>query len=63
METLIQTMPGYRLNEYMLVLSPHEELRKKILGVKKDFSEKYQMSAGDLGQSPICCWPGSPSLK
>ncbi len=35
-------MPGYRLNEYMLVLSPHEELRKKIPGVKKEFAEKYK---------------------
>ena len=42
MDTLIQTMPGYRLNEYMLVLSPHEELRKKIQGVKKEFAEKYK---------------------
>jgi len=35
-------MPGYRLNEYMLVLSPHEELRKKILGIKREFAEKYK---------------------
>jgi len=35
-------MPGYRLTEYMLVLSPHEELRKKIQGVKKDFAEKFK---------------------
>ena len=42
MDTLIQTMPGYRLNEYMLVLSPHEELRKKIQGVKKEFAERYK---------------------
>jgi 2'-5' RNA ligase len=42
METLIQTMPGYRFNEYMLVLSPHEELRKKIQQVKKEFAEKYK---------------------
>jgi 2'-5' RNA ligase len=41
METLIQNMPGYRLNEYMIVLRPHEELRKKIIGVKKEFGEKY----------------------
>jgi 2'-5' RNA ligase len=41
METLIQNMPGYRLNEYMLVLSPHEELRKKILQTKKEFAEKF----------------------
>lgn len=41
METIIQNMPGYRFYEYMLVLSPHEELRKKILHVKKEFAEKF----------------------
>jgi hypothetical protein len=35
-------MPGYRLNEYMLVLTPHEELRKKIMGVKKEFAETFK---------------------
>ena len=35
-------MPGYKLNEYLLVLSPHEELRNKIMGIKKDFSETYK---------------------
>ena len=42
METLVQKMPGYRLNEYMLVLTPHEELRKKIIGIKKEFAERYK---------------------
>jgi 2'-5' RNA ligase len=42
METLIQSLPGYRFNEYMLVLSPHEELRKKIVQVKKDFAEAFK---------------------
>ncbi|HRE53115.1 MAG TPA: 2'-5' RNA ligase family protein [Flavitalea sp.] len=37
-------MPGYRLNEYLLVLSPHEELRNRISRIKKDFQEKYQSS-------------------
>ena len=41
METIVQTMPGYRFYEYMLVLSPHEELRKKIIHVKKEFAEKF----------------------
>ena len=50
METLIQTMPGYRLNEYMLVLSPHEDLRKKIQGVKKEFAEKYKCQQANWGK-------------
>ena len=45
-------MPGYRLTEYMLVLSPHEELRKKIQGVKKDFLEKFKCPQAIWGQTP-----------
>lgn len=37
-------MPGYRLNEYLLVLSPHEDLRNRIARIKKDFQEKFQAS-------------------
>lgn len=41
----VQTlMPGYRLNEYLLVLSPNEELRNKISGIRKEFNEKYKPS-------------------
>ena len=40
--SLIQ-IPGYRYNEYLLVLSPHEDLRNKIMQVKKEFSEKYKV--------------------
>jgi 2'-5' RNA ligase len=35
-------LPGYRIYEYLIVLNPHEELRNKIMDVKKDFYEKYQ---------------------
>ena len=42
MKDLSNTIPGYRVYEYLLVLSPHEELRNKIMGVKKDFYDKYQ---------------------
>lgn len=36
------TLPGYRVYEYLLVLSPHEELWSKIMKVKGDFADKYQ---------------------
>ena len=42
METLVQTMPGYRFYEYMLVLTPHEELRRKIGQVKTEFASKFK---------------------
>jgi 2'-5' RNA ligase len=32
---------GYRQNEYLLILNPHEELRKKIIAVKDEFAAKY----------------------
>lgn len=40
-KSLIQ-IPGYRYNEYLLILNPHEELRNKIIQVKKEFGEKYK---------------------
>lgn len=40
------TLPGYRMAEYMLVLNPHEELRNKISGVKKEFNTQYKISSG-----------------
>jgi len=43
-------MPGYRFNEYMLVLSPHEELRKKIIQVKKEFAEKFKCPQAAWGK-------------
>lgn len=32
---------GYKQNEYLLILDPHEELRKKIMTVKDEFYRKY----------------------
>ena len=40
------TIPGYRVYEYLLVLSPHEDLRNRVMKVKKEFSEKYKSPAG-----------------
>lgn len=38
----LKQMPGYNYNEYLLVLNPHEDLRDKIMQVKKEFFEKYK---------------------
>jgi 2'-5' RNA ligase len=35
-------LPSYRQNDYLLVLSPHEELQHKILHIKEGFREKYK---------------------
>jgi len=50
--SLIQ-MPGYRYNEYLLVLSPHEELWNKIKKVKEEFSEKYKSAQARWGKPHI----------
>lgn len=45
------TLPGYRVYEYLLVLNPHEELRNRIMQVKKEFHEQYKTtSAGSWPQ-------------
>lgn len=35
-------LPGYKINEYQLVLLPHEALRNKIMQVKQHFYETYK---------------------
>lgn len=51
MQNKLPAMPGYRLNEYLLVLSPNEELRNRIRAVKQDFYDKYQ-AAMSIGSKP-----------
>ena len=41
--TSLIKIPGYKYNEYLLVLNPHEDLRDKIMQIKKEFSEKYKV--------------------
>ena len=36
-------MPGYRVNEYKIILTPHEDLAKKIMNIQKEFIEKYKV--------------------
>lgn len=45
------TLPGYRVYEYLLVLNPHEELRNRIMQVRKDFNTVYKATAG-TGNKP-----------
>jgi 2'-5' RNA ligase len=42
MKNTISSIPGYHLNEYLVVLTPHEDLRQKIVQLKKEFSAKYE---------------------
>jgi 2'-5' RNA ligase len=53
MKINIQSIPGCRINEYMLVLNPHEELRNKITKIRSEFSETYKNSAALLNKPHI----------
>ncbi len=50
--SLIQ-IPGYVYNEYLLVLSPHEELWDKIMKVKEKFHDDYKASTALWGKPHI----------
>lgn len=50
MKTIVNTIPGYRVYEYLLVLSPHEELWNKVKEVKKKFSEDYESEQAKWGK-------------
>ena len=51
-KSLIQ-IPGYRYNEYLLILNPHEELRNKIIYIKNAFADKYKSNYAKFGQPHI----------
>jgi 2'-5' RNA ligase len=53
MKINIQSIPGCRINEYMLVLNPHEELRNKIAKVRNEFYETYKNSAALISKPHI----------
>jgi len=53
MKTIINTIPGYRVYEYLLVLNPHEELRNKIIDVKTAFYEKYKAENARWGKPHV----------
>jgi 2'-5' RNA ligase len=53
MQTMISTIPGYRVYEYLLVLNPHEELSNRIIKVKEDFSTVYKCETAKRGKPQL----------
>lgn len=53
MKTIVNTIPGYRINEYLLVLSPHRELGDKIVKVKEEFAEKFKSDHAKWGKPQV----------
>ena len=47
------TIPGYRMYEYLLVLSPHEELWNRIMKVKNEFAKEYHSEYAKHGKPHI----------
>lgn len=47
------TIPGYKIYEYLLVLSPHEELWNRIVKEKEAFAEKYKSDHARWGKPHI----------
>ena len=50
MATSLSQMPGYRLAEYLVILNPLEDLRNRILNVKKEFADTFQAHNGSGGK-------------
>jgi 2'-5' RNA ligase len=43
MNTTLINLPGYRVNEYKIILTPHDDLAKRIMTVQKDFMDKFKI--------------------
>ncbi|MBN8790294.1 MAG: 2'-5' RNA ligase family protein [Terrimonas sp.] len=53
MQKIIQALPGYNVNEYLLGLSPPEELWHKIMKIKEDFANTYKTDTARWGKPHI----------
>jgi len=53
MKTIVNTIPGYQVYEYLLVIDPHKELWDKIVNVKNEFAENYKSDHARWGQPHI----------
>lgn len=42
MKPTITTIPGYQVNEYLLVIHPHAELSNRIYSIREEFANKFQ---------------------
>ena len=53
MKNVVNSIPGYKINEYLLVLNPHEDLRSRIMHVKEQFFETYKADTARFGKPHI----------
>src|SRR5665213_2029505 len=43
MEGSIINLPGYQVNEYKIILTPSEDVAKRVMAIQKDFIEKFKL--------------------
>lgn len=53
MQPSILTIPGYKINEYLLVLNPPEDLRDKIADIKTIYNKDYRIEKPASGKPHI----------
>jgi len=53
MQKTISSLPGYRVNEYLLVLSPNQDLWNRIQKVKEEFANTYDSAHARWGKPHI----------
>ena len=53
MKTNVNSIPGYQVYEYLLVIEPHRELAEKITKIKEEFAEAYNADQARWGQPQI----------
>ena len=44
MTDFLPQLPGYRVSDYQIILNPHEDLRNRILNIKQEFGEHYNIN-------------------
>ncbi len=53
MQTVINHLPGYQVNEYQLILAPHEELKNRIMSQKEEFADVYKAASSRWSRPQI----------
>lgn len=53
MKAISNTIPGYRVYEYLVILNPHKELGEKIMTVKEEFADVYKSTHARWGKPHI----------
>jgi 2'-5' RNA ligase len=53
MQNDITSIPGYRMNEYILVLQPHEELVQRVMKLKEEFAKTYDAPKAKWGRPQV----------